>query len=123
MEGGPYEPRPGDPGYPRRDPAYAQPAPPPPPPEYYEPPRERRIGLAEILGLLALVGAIVAIVLALDAREEGGDDKEVARQVRIETQREIRTDPHLARSESRHGGSTGPGAKPKPNRPAGPLPN
>jgi hypothetical protein len=89
MEGGPYEPRPGDPRYPRRDPAYAQPAAPPPPPEYYEPPRERRIGLAEILGLLALIGAIVAIVLALDAREEGSDDKEVARQVRIEMQREI----------------------------------
>jgi len=53
MEGGPYQPRPGDP---RRDPAYAQPAAPPPPPEYYEPPRERRIGLAEIVGLLALIG-------------------------------------------------------------------
>ncbi len=88
MEGGPYEPRPGDPGYPR-DPAYAQPAAPPPPPEYYEPPRERRIGLAEIVGLLALIGAIVAIFLALDAREEGSDDKQVARQIRIETQREM----------------------------------
>src|SRR3954453_12749759 len=89
MEGGPYEPRPGDPGYPPRDPAYAQPGVPPPPPEYYEPPRERRIGLAEVLGLLALIGAIVAIVLALAAREEGSDDKEVARQVRIETQHQI----------------------------------
>jgi hypothetical protein len=89
MEGGPYEPRPGDPAYTRRDPAYVQPAAPPPPPEYYEPPRERRIGLAEILGLFALIAAIVAIVLALDAREEGSDDKEVARQVRTETQHQI----------------------------------
>ena len=88
MEGGPYEPRPGDPRYPR-DPAYVQPAAQPVPPEYYEPPRERRVGLAEILALFALIGAIVAIVLALDAHEERSDEKEVAHQVRIETQREI----------------------------------
>ena len=83
MERGPYERWPGETGDPRRDPAYA------PPPEYYEPP-PRRIGFAEVVALLALVGAIVGIVLAIDAREQGSDDEQIAREVRQETQRNIR---------------------------------
>ena len=88
MERGPYErppPPPGQPGYPAQDPAYAEPV--TPPPEYYE--QRRRIGFAEVLALLALVAAVVGIFLALDARDEGSDDQQVARQVRAETQRQI----------------------------------
>src|SRR5689334_9184183 len=83
MERGPYERRPGVPGDPRRDPAYA------PPPEYYEPP-PRRVGFAEVVALLALVGAIVGIVLAIDAREHGSDNEQIAREVRVETRRQLR---------------------------------
>jgi uncharacterized protein HemX len=58
-----------------------------PPPEYYE--RPRRFGFAEMAAILAVLAAAVAIFLALDAREEGSDDEQVARQVRQETQRQI----------------------------------
>jgi hypothetical protein len=85
MERGPYDRPPEEPGYPARDPAYAQPV--APPPEYYEPPR--RIGFAEIAALLALIGAIVAVFLALDARDEGNNDEQVARQVRQATRRQV----------------------------------
>lgn len=85
MERGPYDRPPGEPGYPARDPGYVQP--PAPPPEYYEPPR--RFGIAEAAALLALIGAVVAIFLALDAKDEGSNDEQVARQVRQETQRQV----------------------------------
>lgn len=82
MERGPYDRPPEEPGYPRRDPAYA------PPPEY-EPPADRRFGVSEVVAMLALIAAIVAIFLALDARGQGSEDEQVARQVRQETQRQI----------------------------------
>ena len=87
MERGPYGQGPEDPRRPVGDPRYQQrPVDYGPPPEYE---RERRIGLAEVVALLAGIAAIVAIVLAIDARKAGSDDEEVARQVRQQTQREI----------------------------------
>src|SRR5215213_1970594 len=85
MERGPYDRQPRQSGYPPRDPAYVEPA--APPPEYYEPPR--RFGFAEMAAILAVLAAAVAIFLAIDAREQGNDDEQVARQVRQETRRQI----------------------------------
>jgi len=87
MERGPYDrpPPPEDPRYPQRDPAYRDPAyDPAVPPE-----PERRIGVGDVVAIIALVVAIVAIFLAIDARNEGSSDEEIARQVRQETQRQI----------------------------------
>ncbi len=83
MERGPYDRQPGDPAYVRREPAYA------PPPEY-EPPPERRFGVAEAVAIFALVVAMVAVFLAIDAREEGSDDEQVASQVRREVDLKVR---------------------------------
>jgi chromosome segregation ATPase len=83
MEGGPYE----QPGYPRRDPRYEQPGYVPPP--EYEPPPQRRFGAAEAVAVLALLAAVVAIFLALDARDEAGDDEQLNARTRAEIQRQV----------------------------------
>ena len=84
MERGPYDRPPEGRPYPERDPRYI-----PPPPEYEVPPR-RPFGVAEALATLALIAGIVAIFLALDAREEGSDDEQLARQVSAEVDRKVR---------------------------------
>lgn len=82
MERGPYDRPPPGPGQPRRDSGYEA------PPEY-ERPTERRFGIAEVVAILALLAAVVAIFLAIDARDDGAGQQQVERQVRQETQRQI----------------------------------
>jgi hypothetical protein len=71
---------PAQPGYAQREPGYGS---------GYEPPPERRFGVPEVVAVLAMVVAIVAIFLALDARNEGSSQEEINRQVRQETQRQV----------------------------------
>jgi hypothetical protein len=89
MERGPYDrPPPGQqpqqPGYPQQGAQYQQPAGYEP-----EPPPERRFGWAEIVALVSVVAAAVAIFLAIDARNSSSSDEEIAQQVQQETQRQV----------------------------------
>jgi len=83
MERGPYDRPPAGRPYPEGDPRYV------PPPDY-EPPPRRSFGVAEAVATVALIAGVIAIFLALDAREQGNDDEQLARQVSEEVDRKVR---------------------------------